>query len=194
MECAGNTQAVVVTNQDKAVVLLKFANGDVYELAPATLHSDTAVPVPTTSYLCVDKSAGDMTLQYTSGDGCVHRIFPVKAWSRARVGDESKFVYTVPTWSFGDPKGVCQGRGLNNNSANVVNANSDVDDVDVNVQDEGFVAWLWPATCTESTAVPLPWGTVLVVAGVVGLLAVLASLMLHRRGGPAPVTPVRRYS
>lgn len=191
MECAGNTQAVVVTNQDKAVVLLKFANGDVYELAPATLNPDTAVPVPTTSQLCVDKSAGDMTLQYTSGDGCVHRVFPVKAWSRAQVGTESKFVYTVPAWSFGDPKGVCQGRGLNNNSANVVNANSDMD---VDVEDEGFLAWLWPATCTESTAVPLPWGTVLVVAGVVGVLAVLASLMLRRGGGAPPVTPVRRYS
>jgi len=175
MECdSKDAQRVVITNQDKAPVLVKFSSGEVYEAAAAQLDPKTGVYIPTTSAQCVDSASGALTLQYTHGDKCVHRRFPEDRWTTAQMGNESAFYYTVPSWNFGDKAEICED-AANNNS----NANAD-DNNNVNVDEEGprgnsngaWWHWFWPRECMRVNQ-SNPWEFWLVLL-MVALLLFLA--------------------
>lgn len=168
MECDGNTQKVVITNQDKAPVRVKFASGEVYEAAAAQLDTKTGVYVPTTSAQCVPTASGDMTLQYTQGDKCVHRRFPEGRWAAAQMGDEGAFYYTVPSWNFGDPAEVCMDAPAN---ANTPDAGGE--DAPRGAGNAAWWNWFWPRECIRASAAH-PWEFWLMLAGVALLLLLAA--------------------
>lgn len=112
-QCGPSKQRIVIINQDKGDVLLRFGSGQLLVAQAAQLNKATNVYVPTTNSWCVDKGAGDLTLQYTHGDSCVHRVFEASRWANAQLGPDYVFQYTVPSWNFGSPEEICRGRGGN---------------------------------------------------------------------------------
>lgn len=174
MECdSKDAQKVVITNQDKAPVLVKFSSGEVYEAAAAQLDPKTGVYIPTTSAQCVESASGTMTLQYTHGDKCVHRKFPEDRWTTAQMGNESAFYYTVPSWNFGDKAEVCEGAPNNTNDTdNHNNVNVDVDEGPRGNSNGAWWHWFWPRECMRVNQ-NNPWEFWLVLF-LVGLLLFLA--------------------
>lgn len=124
MQCVGSTQRVAITNTNHMPLVMSFANRDVYDIAAAKLDEHTGVLIPTTSVQCVDRGVGDMVLQYTQGNGCVHRRFAAQVWGSAMQGRDRGFAYTVPPWSSGHLSDVCEGITNNNTSGDAVNQNS----------------------------------------------------------------------
>lgn len=171
MECdSPDTQKVVITNQDKAPVRIKFASGEVYEAAAAQLDPKTGVYVPTTSAQCVPTASGAMTVAYTQGDKCVHRRFPDSRWAAAQMGDEGAFYYTVPSWNFGDKGEVCLDAPANGNS-NTDAAN--VEDAPRGAGNAAWWNWFWPRECMRA-AEGQPWEFWLMLAAVALLLLLAA--------------------
>jgi hypothetical protein len=169
MECdPGVQKKVVITNQDKAPVTIRFASGEVYEAPAARLDPRTGVYVPTTSAQCVPTAAGDMTLQYTQGDKCVHRRIPEARWTGAQMGDEAAFYYTVPSWNFGDRAEVCLAAQANGQADNGGNA-----------------SWWGRFRPRSRAGGPSVW---LLVALVVALVVALAVAAAYWRDAGAPDT------
>jgi len=153
MECdSPNDQKLFLTNQDSFPVLVKFANGDVYQAEAAKKDVKTGIFVPTTSVKCMSRDAGDMTIEYTHGDKCIHKKIEVDRWSSQEMGLNGEFYYTIPAWDIGNPSDVCLHSASNNTSEKKTNQNLPVDKSNASWWDwftlqhsknTGMPTWMW---------------------------------------------------
>jgi len=143
MDCCANEQRVVVTNQDAYPVTVRvgddkgFSKPAAYEARAAVLDGETGVYVPTTTSLCVPKSDSPLSIAYTHGNKCTHRVFAYKEWSNG-----VKFAYTIPPWNASDPAEVCRVPPTVNGNRNLRDANTEDDEAPGNTN-EAWWRWFW---------------------------------------------------
>ena len=139
---------ISVTNQDPFPLLLTISSDEVdetkvYEVPGARLDDETNVYVPTTTKVCLkDAPEGKLTVRYTHGNKCIHRVFPVEQWST------SGFTYTVPAWNYGNPGEVCRvPENSNGNKNSAANHNDGVGDDDDDTapgnSNDHWWRWFW---------------------------------------------------
>lgn len=147
-QCETDQRSLAITNQDAYPLMLTFSTDDTdsnngavetYEAQAARLDEETAVYVPTTTHLCIAAELdGDLTIRYTQGSKCIHRVFLHDQWSAAG------FTYTVPAWNPNDPGEVCRVASNAHSNKNARNNDAPTDDDEPpGASNEQWWRWFW---------------------------------------------------